>query len=85
MFQKLYLFAASLEQMYPPGICVTIYPQKNEPWIIPTVSGSQLNFAFYGREIPENNRLQILSVKGETTKNIKKKIYSKFIHVFTHL
>lgn len=40
------LFAANFWQMNPPGIWVTIYPQKKEPWIIPTVSGSQSNWAF---------------------------------------
>lgn len=42
-----YLLAASREEIYPPGIWVIIYPQKKEPWIMPTVSGSQLNFAFF--------------------------------------
>ncbi len=26
-----YLFAASLEDIYPPGICVTMQPQKKDP------------------------------------------------------
>lgn len=42
-----HLFAANFWQMKPPGIWVTMYPQKKEPWIIPTVSGSQSNWAFY--------------------------------------
>lgn len=41
------LFAANFWQMKPPGIWVTMYPQKKEPWIIPTVSGSQSNWAFW--------------------------------------
>lgn len=35
--------------MNPPGIWVTMYPQKKDPWIIPTVSGSQSNWAFCGK------------------------------------
>lgn len=47
-----YLLAASREEIYPPGIWVIMYPQKKEPWIMPTVSGSQLNFAFFQRKGP---------------------------------
>ena len=38
-----YLLAGSLEARYPPGICVTRYPQKNELSIIPIVPGDQSN------------------------------------------
>lgn len=41
------LFAANFWQINPPGIWVTMYPQKKDPWIIPTVSGSQSNWAFW--------------------------------------
>lgn len=51
-FRCRYLFAASRDEMYPPGIWVIMYPQKNEPWIMPTVSGSQLNFAFFQCKAP---------------------------------
>lgn len=33
-----------------------IYPQKKEPWIMPTVSGSQLNFAFFQSDKGERER-----------------------------
>lgn len=50
------LFAANFWQMNPPGICVTMYPQKKEPWIIPTVSGSQSNCAFcWGQRTTQNH------------------------------
>lgn len=55
------LFAANFWQMNPPGIWVTMYPQKNEPWIIPTVSGSQSNWAFcWDRQ--EDNQMRWLRV-----------------------
>ena len=58
-----YLFAASLEEIYPPGIWVTMYPQKKEPWIIPTVSGSQLNFAFFRTHENKDNHLSFFEKK----------------------
>lgn len=57
------LFAANFWQMNPPGICVTMYPQKNEPWIIPTVSGSQSNWAFCWGEAGGHDQMRRLNMR----------------------
>ena len=43
MNSELYLLAGNLAARNPPGICVTMYPQKKEESTTPIVSGVQSN------------------------------------------
>lgn len=44
-----------------------MYPQKKDPWIIPTVSGSQLNCAACGRE--RGGETMVVFIKHQTEEN----------------